>query len=289
MKYKRCCKGRIDWAKLAEESGTAYAKHLTLRGKNLMFVGNMLGLLQIDALNRKLDFADLKRAFTPEVVRGIHLAIPEFWPDLGDYERCVSEQAENVTAIYTGTYEPEAIFRAVSRHALYSEKIYLVDPFMDPRGMRDQYSPVIHPEEHRVNTIKYSFLWLSLYPWIKAGIVSFIRPLHDFVPGLYHEIHELGEEKLEAHPELKRAVHEYAESAVHAMTATDKGMNEYFFLCQPDQFFRKMYDSMPEQRRPGTFDDLLAWINARRANHPYYVDRLPGQRAEFLQQTSGAS
>ncbi len=253
-----------------------------------MFARNIFSLLQTDATDSRRRFAEFKSAFTPRVVQEIHLSIPGIWPDLDDYERCLSEEAGNVTAIYTGTYEPEAIFHAVTRHALYSERIYLVDPFMDPRWIREQYNPLARPEEHRANTIKYAFLWLTLYPWIEAGIVHFVRPLTDFVPGLFQEMMTLEDKKIEAHPELKRLIDAHVDAIVNAATPTDRGATEYYFLSHPDEFFRDMYARLPVGERPGTLEDFLGWIDRRRAAHPYYVERAPGQRGEFLVQTSGA-
>src|ERR1017187_6618444 len=155
----------------------------SLREKNLMFLGSILDALQIDTWRPDIDFASIKKAFTPTVVRKIHESLIQIWPDLDDYERCHAEDRHSVSGLYIGTYEPEAIFQAVTRHALYSEKIYLVDPFLDPRRVTEEFNPLVHPEQHRTSTIKFSFLWLSLLPWIRAGIVSFVRPLQDFIPG----------------------------------------------------------------------------------------------------------
>jgi hypothetical protein len=289
QKFKRCCKGSVDWTKLLELPGSTFARHLTLRGKNLAFRNNILGLLEGNAPSPDVSREDFKRAFTPDVVQQVHLAIPDLWPDLDDYERCLSKEKDTVTAIYTGTYEPEAIFSAVTRHALYSERIILVDPFMDPRGVRDEFNPLLHPDEHRANTIKYAYLWLVLSPWIEAGIVNFIRPLHDFVPGLFEELHRAEDEKVKAHPELEVAIEEHTNVLMNAASPTDNSIGEYHFLSNPDEYFREMFAKIPQNERVGTLQDFLSWIKTRRANHPYYVDRLPGQRAELLMQTSGAS
>jgi hypothetical protein len=151
----------------------------SLREKNLIFLGSILDALQIDTWRPDIDFASVKKAFTPTAVRKIHQSLIQIWPDLEDYERCHAEDRKSVSGLYIGTYEPEAIFQAVKRHALYSEKIYLIDPFLHPARLRTKFNPLVHPEEHRVNTIKFSFLWLSLFPWIEAGIVNFIRPPTD--------------------------------------------------------------------------------------------------------------
>ncbi|HSU56151.1 MAG TPA: hypothetical protein VLT36_18985 [Candidatus Dormibacteraeota bacterium] len=104
-----------------------------------------MGALQLDSLTPNLPFAQLKRAFTPKAVRQIHVAVSDLWPDADDYESCLGKETAEATALYTGTYEPAAIFRAITRHCLYSDTIYLVDPFLDARRVSDEFNP---PSRH---------------------------------------------------------------------------------------------------------------------------------------------
>src|SRR6266568_1834321 len=97
-KYKRCCKSKIDWQKLTDDNDPDSARHLTLRGKNLMFLGAILAALQIDTLRPGIPFSQVKRAFTPEAVRKIYSAIPAFWPDLADYENCLANETNRADA-----------------------------------------------------------------------------------------------------------------------------------------------------------------------------------------------
>src|SRR5437667_8974008 len=90
-KHKRCCKGKTDWEKLSDARPVEYARSLTIRGKNLTFVGTILAALQIDTMSPKVPFAELKRAFTPKVVQHIHTATADLWPDLQDYEACLTK------------------------------------------------------------------------------------------------------------------------------------------------------------------------------------------------------
>jgi hypothetical protein len=182
LKYKHCCLGRADWTQLTDAPLPIAARYFTIRGKNLQFISSLVAALQIDYNDRKPDFAKIKRAFTSEVVQKVHSSILELWPDLDDYERCIAPERQSVTALFTGNYQPEAVLRAITRLSLYCDKIYLVDPFLRPNQVRDEFNPLLHPAEHRATTIKFAFLWLSLVPWIHAGVVSIVRPMHDFIP-----------------------------------------------------------------------------------------------------------
>src|SRR5271170_2450517 len=120
QKYKYCCLDKRQWDKILSEPLSYQLRHLSLRGKNLFFAGQILGALQIDTWRPDIDFATVKKAFTPAVVRKIHESLIQLWPDSDDYERCHLEDRKSVSGLYVGTYEPEAIFQAVTRHALYN-------------------------------------------------------------------------------------------------------------------------------------------------------------------------
>jgi hypothetical protein len=256
----------------------------------MLLLASILDALQIDTWRRDIDFPTIKKAFTPDVVRRIFDAVRTIWPDLEDYERCHLEDHNSISALYTGTYEPEAIFKALTRHALYAEKIYLVDPFLHPLLINQEFNPLFHPDKHRANAIKFTFLWLSLYPWIDAGIVNFIRSPTDFIPGLKQEVVRLSRERHNRSPELAALTEEHVDDVVSQMSTADRGMTEYFMLSYPDDWFIAEYNRRPPPKDIfPTVEDFLKYINWRRDSHPYYIARLPGQTAEVLYETSGAN
>ncbi len=95
----------------------------------------------------------------------------------------------------------------------------LVDPFLHPYRVRAEYNPVLHPEEHRSNAIKYAFLWLSLAPWILAGLVCFIGMPGDFDSGIMHDVLEIQDARIKAHPELESALHDETAREMEKLSA----------------------------------------------------------------------
>lgn len=285
-KFKHCCLGKIDWEALFAAPEEAAARHMTLRGKNLYFLNCILGELQLDWFNPATHFADIKRAFTPEVVRRIHSAILNIWPDLDDFERTLEAETGTVTALYTGNYQPEAVFRAVTRLSLYCDKIYLVDPFMHAERVRDDFNPILHPEQHRGNASKFAFLWLSLLPWIDAGVVNFVRPLTDFVPGLRGELLRMQRQRWNGNTKLKALAEEEADERMSRSQLFDRGFRELEILGCSETKLREFYRSMKDP--PSSEDDFIRYIQRRRDEHPYFVEMLPDQTQEFIYQTTGA-
>jgi len=292
-KYKNCCFGKIDWQKLLAEPLSEAYRHLSLRGKNIAFINAIAAALQLDSIQSDAEYKDLKRACSPRAVQEIYSIIPEVWPDLDDYERCIQSEAGTVAALYVGEYEPEAVFSAVTRLSLYCDRIYLVDPFVNAQHIRDEYNPLVHPEQYRATTINFIFLWMSLSPWIDAGIVNFIRPLHDFIPGLFHEVLTLEKRRFDDNPTLKEALEKEVSEHMERLHAMDGGDGEMILLMTPDdslrEFYRKMTTERPDLKPPVSEDGFISYVQKRRDEHRYFVERLPGQTGEIHLRSSGAS
>ena len=133
-----------------------------MRGKNLLFYHKIAGALQLDKV-KNIDIKAIKKACTPKAVRQIHEAITEIWPDSNDLIRILLQESKSTSGIYIGHYEPISILRGVTRHSLYYEKIILIDPFTDPRIVREQYNPILHPDTYIENTLRDIRLWFYLY------------------------------------------------------------------------------------------------------------------------------
>ena len=274
LKFKHCCMGKVDWPSLTEAPLPVASRHFTIRGKNLQFVTGLLAALQIDYSDRNPDFAGIKRAFTPDAVRKIHSLVLDLWPGIDDYERCIAPERESISALYTGTYEAESVLHAVSRLSLYCDRIYLVDPFMQADRVRDEFNPLLHPAEHRSTTVHYAFLWLSLVPWINAGIVSFVRPMDEFIPGLSHEVFELQRQRIASNSELQQALVHEVEQQMRSVGPLDRGFGEIYILSFPDEALREMFPKLQETAEEGVFksaDEFVAYIQSRRDRHPYHM------------------
>jgi hypothetical protein len=74
------------------------------------------------------------------------------------------------------------------------------------------------------------------------------------------------------------------------MSAADRGFTEYYHLSFSDEWFLQEYKNRPPAKDIfPTAESFLAYIQARRNSHPYFVENLPGQTSELLYETSGAN
>lgn len=287
-KFKACCSGKVDWAEAERLPPRDASRLLTIRGKNLQFIGNLLKQLPPPLVENASDWTDFKARITPEFVEFAHRGVADLWPDEEDYRRALTAEKESTTALYTGSFEPDQLFRAINRLSLYCDQILLIDPFQRPGILRRDVDPVAHPELHRASTLRNLYIWIRLWPWMSAGIVSFIRPPYDFNPGLWDEAARIQEERVKRNPKLKDYYDRDVADHMARVSPMDGGYGENFALSLPDEKLRELLHS--SGREPFASDEeFFEFINHRRDTHPYFMRRLAGQRGEVFIESSGAS
>jgi len=178
-KYKKCCEGHLDWSKVYR-SGSDWRQHLSIRGRNINFVNRLGDILQLDTIAKASSLKDYKNAFTADAVKKIHEAVMKFWPPDIDIVTTLGRTSTDVSGLYIGDYGPEYILKGIVRHSIYANKILVIDPFVYPKSVRDEFNPIIEPEQYRSQTLKNTNFWFALLPWIEAGIVEVIRTPADF-------------------------------------------------------------------------------------------------------------
>src|SRR5262249_1945077 len=143
-----------------------------------------------------------------DAVRKIHEALVDLWPPNIDIDEVLKRASSDVSGLYIGDYEAEYMSRAIVRHSIYANKILLIDPFVYPPSVREEFNPIVNPAQYRAQTLRNVNLWLDLYPWIENGIVGLIRPPADFDPRLNWELMDTQIKKFEESTELKKAQEE---------------------------------------------------------------------------------
>jgi hypothetical protein len=204
-KYKRCCKGRIDWPAIFR-SGADQRRFMSVRGRNILFVSAIVDALGFDPSADFPSQADYKAAFTAQAVRKIYEGVVEIWPPDTAIQPLLERSGESVSGLYIGDYSPAYVERALVRHSTYANKILLVDPFIHPYVMKDEFNPILHPEKYRAQTLKNVNFYRKLLPWIDAGIVEFVRTPADFDRRLNYQAIDKAQQLVERTPALKAAV-----------------------------------------------------------------------------------
>jgi len=279
-KYKSCCEGKKDWGKLSMSGD--FPRHLTLRGKNLYFLHGAASILGINPLREKINWPDLKKRITPEHVGRIYELVKMVWPSASDLKRALEAEREDLSGIYIGDYTPEDIIQNITRHALYSDSIYIFDPLTYPGSLRPEFDPITYPEKHVSQTIKCLFIWLSLAPLIESGILRIIRSPADFDHAMRWDSLITEQQRFAQHPELDKLKKKVAEETVAAKSGETGWMTEWAILSYPDEAIIEMLEENGHEQEE--IARYLIYRKTLKDSHPYYTDR---RSSELIQATIG--
>ena len=286
-KYKRCCKGRVDWTRVLR-SGDDTSPLLSVRGRNLQFLERIWGALQFDkpeAAPRSLE--DYRAAFTPEAVKEIHEATLDVWPVDTDINSVLSGLGGDVSGLYVGDYNREYLGRALVRHSTYANKILVVDPFMYPPAIADEYNPILHPEKYRSQTLKNVNLYHALFPWILADIVNVIRTPDDFDLVLKWESMRRQEAKFDENESLREALER---SMPEAMERLNKGdALRQLILDAPDDHIQRLAEDFASKHDGCTPEQLVAYVEKMRARDPDFLEPAKWGEERLTMQSSGTN
>ena len=246
--------------------------YLSVRGRNIYFATRIGEALQLDKLENTQDLKKYKAAFTAEAVRDIHEAVMETWPPNTDIVETLSKTTDDVTGLYIGDYTPEYLGKAIVRHSIYTNKLLLIDPFIYPRSVRDEYNPIVNPEQYRAQTLKNVNLYFSLMPWIKAGIIEVIRTPADFDRKLNWESMISQEKKIEGNEELKKAL-ELSVSEMMKRHGDNQSMR-LSILAQPDFKLRELFSETYCGKEEITEDQFIDYVNKLRNKDPNFLESI---------------
>lgn len=286
-KYKKCCRGTVDWENIIKKGNASDAvQSLTVRGRNLGFLNQIDSLLGLSG--REVHWGQVKEAMSPRVVRDIAEAVTVYWPKTTDIA-VVLKQADQsrISALHLGTQQnPEQILRAVARQALYADKILIFDPIVHPLNVRPEYSALHNPDEHVFNTLKHLRTWYALSPWIESGIVEIIRGPGDFDHKLRWDL--LTDANSKRISNFDEAIkHDIAELSG---SSESNDLKMLHVLGLSDQQLAHMYLSSSFGTSSVEVADFIKFIRSEEKKHPYFIDvATNGQRvSQLTSTTSGA-
>lgn len=261
-KFKNCCLGKVDWETIARE-GRDPRPYLSVRGRNLYFTARILDALELSIPGKIRSLKDYKARFTTDAVQRIHEAVMETWPPSVDICEMLHRPSGEVSGLYIGDYGAEYLARGVVRHSIYANKILLIDPFIYPTSVRDEFNPILNPAQYRAQTLKNVNLWFGLVPWIEAGIVEIIRPPADFDHRLNWKFMTDQMRKFEENAELKKASDESVKQL--SKRHTSRLLYQQLLLGAPDEYLRQRFEELELGKDGLTVEEFLKSVQEERA------------------------
>ncbi len=277
-KYKNCCSGKVDWAGIIRQ-GLDRTPYLTVRGRNLLLLEQIATALKLDKLEIPQSLTNYKRAFTANAVREIHEALMNVWPPDMDIENTLSQDRGQGSGLYIGDYTTEYILKGLAKHSIYSDKLIVIDPFIYPSSVRDEFNPILSAERHRAQTLKNVNFWLSLYPWIDAGIVEVIRTPADFNARLMWDSLVRQKKKFEENKELKESLDKSGRE-FHERHLEKVALHMTILSASNEYLERILKESGLDKEGKHT-EDMIRYVEKLRQRDPNFLEPLD------LRSTSG--
>jgi hypothetical protein len=178
----------------------------------------------------------------------------------------------DVSGLYIGDYHPDYVARALVRHSIYANKILLVDPFIHPYILSSQYNPIENPEQYRAQTLRNVNFYLSLLPWIDAGIVEFIRTPADFDRQLNFDAMKRSRQLFENTPDLRSAAAASVQDLTERHSKND-ALHD-LILSAPDGHLRRVFNEIKRDGQNITEADFIEYVNSVRAADPNFLEPL---------------
>jgi hypothetical protein len=212
----------------------------------------------------------------------------DIWPPESNIFEILRREAGDVSGLYIGDYSAQYVGKAILRHSIYANRILLIDPFIYPLAVRDEFNPLINPEQYRTQTLITVNLWFALLPWIEAGVVSVIRPPSDFDRQLNWDLMTEQMNKFANSPELYSASEESVEemSTRHRADISEK----LLLLGAPDEYLKQKFDELELHKCGTTFDQFIEEIRDQRERDPNFLEPMSATSGgQLLMMSTGTS
>jgi hypothetical protein len=148
---------------------------LSLRERNLGFIRAATNVLE---LIDESSWPTLQRELSDEQVARLHRISQLLWPEDTDLSGLLPRADDGrIRAVYMGPSDPRTVAESVIAMTPLFDQILVMDPFLSPRNIRPEFSPITAPAQHKQQFLKNVIFWLTLEPMIVAGkVVVFPDP-----------------------------------------------------------------------------------------------------------------
>lgn len=252
-RYRDCCKS------LPEHLRPTWADP-SIRQRNLFFqevVADILGIAE------GKDWVEVRKTLTDEQISRVYSLYAALWPSDTDLLQLLPKPDGRARAVYTGPIHPRSIVEFAQALPLYFGEVLIQHPFVHAGGMRKEYSPVENPRSYRQEFLKSTLFFLTMMPFVEAGLINLFPDPCIFDPHLRHQMLGMAEERMaginlnaEKEPRLKQIMRDDFERGIWALP--------------PDALRHQIRKALPELD-DANLDDVVAAIEMQRIADPLAV------------------
>jgi hypothetical protein len=96
------------------------------------------------------------------------------WTPQTDWAAIMPVPDGKLRGLYLGDIRPQLTLQNLIRFSLYSDQLFVIDPFQSPWVMKSEYNPIENPDQYKADTINLLHFLFSVAPWIESGTLYLI-------------------------------------------------------------------------------------------------------------------
>jgi Protein of unknown function (DUF4238) len=141
----------------------------SIRERNLMLFS---GISKILGIAEDRDWVTVRREVTDEKIRDVYGLYDALWPRETNLLAMLPNPDGEARAIYTGVLHPSVISNCALGLSLYFNELLIQHPFIHPRTVNKEFSPLEHPNTYRQEFLKSVVLFMAMVPLVEQGLVT---------------------------------------------------------------------------------------------------------------------
>jgi hypothetical protein len=141
----------------------------SIRERNLML---LTGISKILGIAEDRDWVTVRREITDEKIRDVYGLYDALWPRETNLLGMLPKPDDKARAIYTGILHPSAISNCALGLSLYFDELLIQHPFIHPRTVNKEFSPLERPKTYRQEFLKAVVLFVTIMPLVEQGRVT---------------------------------------------------------------------------------------------------------------------
>lgn len=166
----------------------------SIKDRNIILLN---AIVDIFGFNKGKTWDDFRWEMSNDQVRELYKVVGWLWPSNTDIIPLLPKASTKLRGFYMGETKPDfnAILQNIVRYSLYTDEILVASPFMNPKILAPDYSPLVHPELYKQDTLEMIAFIFRLAPWIETGLVNLIPNPTDFDPSLRNTVWKMAEKR----------------------------------------------------------------------------------------------
>jgi len=163
-KYKNCCKN-------VDKNKRSSWKELSIRERNIILTN---GILDILGISKGKNWNDVRKKLKPQQVKEIYELYEYLWPLDTDILSLLAKKNNKLRVLYSGIVNTFTVDALITSLTFYFDEVIIQNPIMHPSKMKEEFSPIHHPEKYLDQTLKFAYLIIKLAPYIENGLINLI-------------------------------------------------------------------------------------------------------------------